>query len=92
MNRLAAHLPPNVRMIAPDDEVSSYSLMDLCSVGLVSISTVGLELACKGKQAVIAAGNYVEGASFVHTVEDSAAYEQMLESLLRFRWRPSRPR
>jgi hypothetical protein len=82
MKRLAEDLPPNVRMIDPDDEVSSYSLMDLCSVGLVWVSTVGLELACKGKNVVVAAGNYVAGTSFVQTVTDADAYEELLEPLL----------
>jgi hypothetical protein len=82
MKRLAENLPPNVRMIDPDDEVSSYSLMDLCSVGLVWVSTVGLELACKGKTVVVAAGNYVAGTSFVQTVTDAGVYEALLEPLL----------
>jgi hypothetical protein len=81
MKRLAEALPPNVRMIEPDEDISSYSLMEICAVGLVWISTVGLELACKGKNVVVAAGNYVAGTSFVHTVEDPADYEQMLDSL-----------
>jgi hypothetical protein len=80
MRRLAEDLPPNVRMIAPEDEVSSYSLMDLAALGLVWTSTVGIEMACKGKEVVVAAGNYVHGTPFAHTVEDPAAYERMLES------------
>jgi hypothetical protein len=81
MRRLGADLPPNVQMIAPDDEVSSYSLMDIAAVGLVWVSTVGAEMACKGKEVVVAAGNYVHGAPFVHTVEDAATYDRMLDSL-----------
>ncbi|HUO69165.1 MAG TPA: hypothetical protein VMU39_00185 [Solirubrobacteraceae bacterium] len=82
MRSLVPTLPPNVRMIDAEDETSAYSLMDLCSVGLVWMSTVGLELACKGKNVVIAAGNYAAGTSFVHTVEDADGYEEILESLL----------
>jgi hypothetical protein len=80
MRQLGESLPPNVRMIDPDVDVSSYSLMEICAVGLVWISTVGLELSCKGKNVVVAAGNYVAGTSFVHTVQDAVAYEGMLES------------
>lgn len=82
MRRLAEDLPPNVRMIDADEDVSSYSLMELCAVGMVWVSTVGLELACKGKNVVVAAGNYVAGTPFVHTVRDADAYEGMLEPLL----------
>jgi len=82
MRRLAENLPPNVRMIDADEEVSSYSLMDLCSVGLVWVSTAGLELACKGKNVVVAAGNRVAGTSFVHTVANRESYEDLLDSLI----------
>ena len=82
MRRLAENLPPNVRMIDADEEISSYSLMDLCSVGLVWVSTAGLELACKGKNVVVAAGNRVAGTSFVHTVAERETYEDLLDSLI----------
>lgn len=81
MRRLAVDLPRNARIVDPDDEISSYSLMDLCAVGLVWVSTVGLELACKGKLVVSAAGNYISETSFVQTVDDAAGYEPMLDSL-----------
>lgn len=81
MRQLAVDLPPNVRMVDPDDEISSYSLMDLASVGLVWVSTVGLELACKGKVVVSAAGNYISQTSFVRTIDDLATYEPMLDAL-----------
>jgi hypothetical protein len=81
MRRLAVNLPANVRMVDPDDEISSYSLMNLCAVGFVWVSTVGLELACKGKPVVSAAGNYLSETGFVQTVGDTATYEPMLESL-----------
>jgi hypothetical protein len=81
MQRIGADLPPNVRIIDPEDEVSSYSLMDIAAVGLVWVSTVGVEMACKGKEVVVAAGNYVHGTPFVRTVLGPATYERMLESL-----------
>jgi hypothetical protein len=82
MRELAQDLPANVRMIAPDSDISSYSLMDLCALGLVWVSTAGVELAVKGKHVVVAAGNYISETSFAHTVRDAAAYEALLDSLL----------
>jgi hypothetical protein len=82
MRALAENLPPNVRMVDPEDEISSYSLMDIAAVGLVWVSTVGLEMACKGKSVVVAAGNQVHGTSFVTTVVDTDAYEDTLDPLL----------
>jgi hypothetical protein len=82
MRALAQDLPANVRMIDPEDEISSYSLMDIAAVGLVWVSTVGLEMACKGKSVVVAAGNQVHGTSFVTTILDPATYEETLDTQL----------
>jgi len=82
LSALASRLPANARIVMPDDEISSYSLMDLAAVGLVYHSMVGLELACKGKAVVVAGANQVAGTSFVHTVTDSRRYEELLEPLL----------
>ncbi|WP_445147919.1 hypothetical protein [Baekduia sp. Peel2402] len=79
---VAEGLPGNVRIVAPDDDVSSYTLMELCAVGLVWVSTVGVELAVKGKEVVVAAGNPLHGVDFARTVEDPARYEELLEDLI----------
>jgi hypothetical protein len=81
MEQVSRDLPPNVRWVSPDDELSTYTLMELATVGLAYHSTVGLELACKGKATVMAAGGFVTGLPFVHTVERAAGYEAMLDAL-----------
>ena len=81
MATLHDNLPPNVRIVEPDEDISAYSLMDLCTVGLVWISTAGLELACKGKETVIAAGSFYSHGGFVRTVPDPARYEAQLDEL-----------
>jgi len=48
----------------------------------VWVSTVGLEMACKGKAIVLAAGNYVHGTSFVTSIADPDRYEDTLAPLL----------
>jgi hypothetical protein len=82
MRALAENLPANARMIDPEDEISSYTLMDLSSVGLVWVSTVGLEMACTGKSIVVAAGNQVKGTPFVTTIDDAGTYETTIAPLL----------
>ena len=80
--RMRAALPANVRMVGADEDVSTYTLMDLATVGLVYHSTVALELACKGKATVVAAGNVVEGLPFVRTVgANRDGYEPLLDGL-----------
>jgi hypothetical protein len=83
LTELGRRLPPNARMVMPDEELSSYTLMDIATVGLAYHSTVALELACKGKETVVAGANTVAAKRFVRTVENAARYEELLESLLR---------
>ena len=80
--KLCADLPPNAHMIEPDDPISSYSIMDLAAVGLVFFSSVGLEMACRGKAVIGAARSLVSDADFVRTVERRDAYESLLEDAL----------
>lgn len=82
LDTLRDDLPDNVRWIAPDDEISSYTLMDIATVGLVSHSTVGGELACKGKAVIVAAPNPVSHTSFVRTAHAPDAYGAELERAL----------
>ncbi len=52
----------NLRVVMPREDVSSYTLADIASVGVVSGSTIGLEMACAG-QPVARTG----GATYAHT-------------------------
>ena len=79
---IAKHLPANARIVQPDDPVSSYTLMDLCDLGLVWHSSIAFELAMKGKRALVGAGCIVRGYEFVHDVVDSESYEEVLASLV----------
>lgn len=82
MQRLRAELPANAIIIEPDDDLSSYALMNVCAAGLVWASTVGLELACKGKLVVSGAGSYVAGMPFARTVRSVEGYPGLLDELL----------
>ncbi|MGH2867077.1 MAG: hypothetical protein ACRDNK_05835 [Solirubrobacteraceae bacterium] len=57
-------LPHNVRVVAADDPISSYVLMDEATVGLVYSSTVGLELATRGIPVIVAAEAHYRGRGF----------------------------
>jgi hypothetical protein len=57
-------LPPNVRIVAPESPISSYSLIDAARVGLVYTSTVGLEMAARGIPVVVGARTHYRGLGF----------------------------
>lgn len=65
-------LPVNVRLILPEEPISTYSLMDMASVGLVYGSTAGLEMACEGIPVVHAGIGIYKNAGFTHEITDLA--------------------
>jgi tetratricopeptide (TPR) repeat protein len=79
LEELGKTLPQNIIMVEPDDPISSYTLMDLCTVGLIYVSTVGIELTCKGKFVIVAARYYLADLPFVRTVGEVAQYDKLLE-------------
>lgn len=82
LEQLLLELPPNVKMVMPEDPISSYSLMDIATLGLIYSSTVGLEMACKGKHIIVTSGSYVSDLPFVQTVKSIESYEKILDRML----------
>ncbi|MBL0938547.1 MAG: glycosyltransferase [Gemmatimonadaceae bacterium] len=70
---------PSVRFVWPDDDVSSYTLMDMATVTLSYLSTTGLEAACRGKPAIMGASAYIGGYGFTDDVSDVALYGAQLD-------------
>ncbi len=65
---LKASAPQNVRVILPQEEVSTYSLMDLASAGLTYGTTAGLEMACLGLPIVHAGVGFYKESGFTYEV------------------------
>ena len=69
---LQDRLPRNVRLIMPDEEISTYGLMDVASAGLSYGSTAGLEMACLGLPVVHAGMGYYKDCGFTHEIRDAS--------------------
>ena len=75
-------LPDNVHVVGADSSISSYSLMEMATVGLVYTSTVGLEMAARGIPVVCAgAGHYVHHG-FTVDPQSQEDYWRTVEQLL----------
>jgi hypothetical protein len=82
---IADHVPslaPNIRIVSAEDPTSSYALMDEASLGLVYTSTVGLEMAVRGKPVVVAADTHYRNRGFTIDPETSDAYFAAADRLL----------
>ena len=75
-------LPPNVRVVAPESDISSYSLMSMASLGHVDTSTTGLEMAARGIPVVVTAQTHYRGRGFTDDTDDPAAFWSAVDELL----------
>jgi hypothetical protein len=75
-------LPDNVRVIAADDQTSSYPIMEASDVGLVFTSTTGLELALHGTPVIVAGRTHYRGKGFTIDVSSPVEFENALDRAL----------
>jgi hypothetical protein len=82
INANAHPLPENVRIVPPESSLSSYTLMELASVGMVYTSTVGIEMAVMGIPVIVAAETHYRGRGFTLDVASADECRQTLDRAL----------
>lgn len=73
-----ASLPQNVRVVGPDETLSSYGLLGAARCALVYTSTIGLEAALEGLPAVVAGRAKYAGFGFTADAADPEAHDAFL--------------
>jgi len=67
-------LPKNLRIIAPEEDISSYEIARMSDLGLSYISTIGMEMAVMGGSVVVAGKPHYHGKGFTYSPETEAEY------------------
>lgn len=75
-------LPPNIKIVPPESDLSSYTLMTLSRCGLVYTSTAGLELAMEGLPVIVAGNVHYGGKGFTWDPKDREDYLASIEKAL----------
>ena len=83
IERVFPKLPPNVRVIAPEEKVNSWSITQITSLGLVHTSTPGMELPLSGVPCLVASGVHYRGKGFTVDIESREQYFQILNDFPR---------
>jgi hypothetical protein len=73
-------LPPNVRVVAPSQPISSYALLELSDLALTYTTTVGLEAAVRGVPVAVAAKTHYRGRGFTHDLESPDSLRSLLSA------------
>ncbi|TAK64220.1 hypothetical protein [Methylobacter sp.] len=74
-------LPPHIKVIGPEEKISTYSLMTLCNSALVYGTKTALELACTGLPVVVAGEAWSRGKGFTVDVSSPEEYRRVLDTL-----------
>ena len=72
--------PDNVRVVGPDDPISSYALLDVSDVVLTYASTIGLEAAVRGLPVAVAALTHYRECGFTIDVTSHEELERALDA------------
>ncbi len=73
------NLPPNIRVVAPEDKLSSYSIIPIADIILIYTTTIGMESAILGKAVITAAQTHYANHGF--TI-DSRSREDYFSALV----------
>jgi len=82
-NLVSNGIPENVRVIWPEESISTYNLLDEAQAAITYFSITGLEMACLGKPVLTCSKGTYYGLSFVSTLEMVSEYSKAVTNLLR---------
>ncbi|MBN1305115.1 MAG: hypothetical protein JXA13_11835 [Anaerolineales bacterium] len=75
-------IPEHIHVIAPDDKVNTYDLIEIADLGLVYTTTVGLEMAMNGRPVICCGHTHYRGRGFTIDPNNWDAYFKALKEAL----------
>ena len=75
-------LPDHIHIIHPTAEVNSYDLIELCSLGIVFTTTLGLEMVLSGKPVIVVGETHYREKGFTLDPNSWEDYLLILEQVL----------
>lgn len=75
-------LPEHIHLVKADDPVNTYDLVELCDMGLVYTTTVGMEMAMSGVPVIVAGQTHYRMRGFTLDPDTWAGYRALLEQVL----------
>jgi hypothetical protein len=75
-------LPEHIHLVAPEEKINTYDLLEFADLGLVYTTTVGLEMAMRGIPVIVAGQTHYRGRGFTCDPESWDDYFATLADLL----------
>ncbi|MFL5401918.1 MAG: hypothetical protein ACJ8BF_03790, partial [Gemmatimonadales bacterium] len=73
--------PPNVFIIGPESQVSTYAVMSRCNAALIYGTKTGVELASMGIPVIVAGEAWIRNKGITYDAASAAEYFELLERL-----------
>ncbi len=74
-------LPGNVFLIRPDDQASTYALVERCNAAVIYNTKTGIEISSMGVPVIVAGEAWVRNKGFTLDAESADAYRAILDRL-----------
>ncbi|WP_218819326.1 capsular biosynthesis protein [Humidesulfovibrio mexicanus] len=81
IRRMTPQLPPNVFVVPPEHQASTYALMDRCDSVIIFNTKTGIELSAAGIPVVVAGEAWIRGKGFSQDASSPQDYDRILASL-----------
>jgi hypothetical protein len=75
-------LPNHIYLIAADDPLNTYDLVEITDLGLVYTTTVGMEMAMSGVPVIVAGQTHYRGRGFTIDPQNWQEYHSALDQLI----------
>lgn len=76
-------LPEQIHIVAAEDAVNTYDLVEIADLGLVYTTTVGMEMAMSGSPVIVAGRTHYRGKGFTLDPRSWEEYFSMLDTALK---------
>jgi len=76
------NLPNNIKVIQPDEAISTYKLMEICDLGIIFATKAGIELAAIGKPLIVAGESWIRGRGLSSDPENKGQYFNLLKEFV----------
>jgi hypothetical protein len=81
LRRIIPDLPPNIIIVAPESELSTYALMSLCNCVIIYGTKTGVELTSRGIPVIVAGEAWIRNKGLTCDASSPDEYFRILEGL-----------
>jgi hypothetical protein len=82
ISQVMPQLPPHIHLVAADDPINTYDLVEIADVGLVYTTTVGMEMAMSGTPVIVIGNTHYRSKGFTFDPGTWEEYCRMVEQAL----------